>query len=176
MHREQLVVEAGSIPVFDRRASRILCTNYFVDIRIDSYNARRVTSRSLSEEPAPPLPTDAEIAILAVLWRQGASTVREVHEALGKDSGYTTTLKLLQLMFEKGLVVRNERYRSHLYEASAPKEQTQRQIAGDLLQRAFDGSAKSLVLGALAAQPASSKDLAEIRSLLDDLEKRRGKK
>jgi BlaI family transcriptional regulator, penicillinase repressor len=111
-----------------------------------------------------------------VLWRQGGSTVREVHEALGKDSGYTTTLKLMQLMFEKGLVVRNERYRSHVYEARAPKEQTQRQIAGDLLKRAFEGSAKSLVLGALAAQPASSKDLAEIRSLLDEFEKRRGKK
>ena len=150
-----------------------LNTNYFVDIRIDSYDTRSVPSRSLSKEPAPPpLPTDAEIAILAVLGRQGASTVREVHEALGKDSGYTTTLKLMQLMFEKGLVVRNERYRSHLYEARAPKEQTQRQIACDLLKRAFEGSAKSLVLGALAAQPASGKDLAEIRSLLDEFEKR----
>jgi len=152
-------------------------TNYFVDIRINSYEARRVTRRSVAKAPVPPpLPTDAEIAILAVLWRQGASTVREVHEALGKGSGYTTTLKLMQLMFEKGLVVRNERYRSHLYEARAPKEQTQRQIAGDLLKRAFDGSAKSLVLGALAAQPASGKDLVEIRSLLDELENRRGKK
>ena len=146
-------------------------TNYFVDIRIDSYDIRSVASRSLSKEPAPPpLPTDAEIAILTVLWRQGASTVREVHEALAKDSGYTTTLKLMQLMFEKGLVVRNERYRSHVYEARAPKEQTQRQLAGDLLKRAFEGSAKSLVLGALAAQPASGKDLAEIRSLLDEFE------
>ena len=152
-------------------------TNYFVDIRIDSYDIRSVTSRSLSKEPAPPpLPTAGEIAILAVLWRQGASTVREVHDALGKDSGYTTTLKLMQLMFEKGLVVRNERYRSHLYEARAPKEQTQRQIAGDLLKRAFEGSARSLLLGALAAQPASGKDLAEIRSLLDEFEKKRGKK
>ena len=136
-----------------------------------------MASRALSREPdPPPLPTDSEIAILAVLWRQGASTVREVHEALGKDSGYTSTLKLMQLMFEKGLVVRNERYRSHLYEARAPKEQTQRQIAGDLMKRAFDGSAKSLVLGALAAQPASRKDLDEIRSLLDELEARRARK
>ena len=134
-------------------------------------------SRPLSKEPdPPPLPTDAEIAILAVLWRQGASTVREVHEALGKGNGYTATLKLMQLMFEKGLVVRNERYRSHLYEAREPKEQTQRQIAGDLMKRAFDGSAKSLVLGALAAQPASSKDLDERRSLLNKLEERRAKK
>ena len=135
-----------------------------------------MASRSRSKEPAPPpLPTDAEIAILAVLWRLGASTVREVHEALGKDSGYTSTLKLLQLMFDKGLVVRNERYRSHVYDARAPKEQTQRQIAGDLLKRAFEGSAKSLLLGALAAQPASGKDLAEIRNVLDELQKRRGK-
>lgn len=135
-----------------------------------------MASRPPSKEPEPPpLPTDAEIAILAVLWRQGASTVREVHEALGKDIGYTTTLKLMQLMFEKGLVVRNERYRSHLYEARAPKEQTQRQIARDLMKRAFDGSAKSLVLGALAAAPASAKDLDEIRSLLDELEERRAK-
>jgi BlaI family transcriptional regulator, penicillinase repressor len=152
-------------------------TNNFVDIRKNSYNHRRMASRPLSKErDPPPLPTDAEIAILAVLWRQGASTVREVHDALGKDSGYTTTLKLMQLMFEKGLVVRNERYRSHLYEARAPKEQTQRQIAGDLMKRAFDGSAKSLVLGALAAQPASRKDLDEIRSLLHELEERRRKK
>ena len=126
--------------------------------------------------PRPPRPTPAELEILRVLWQRGPSTVREVHEALGKDSGYTTTLKLMQLMFEKGLVVRNERYRSHLYDARAPKEQTQRQIAGDLLTRAFEGSAKSLVLGVLAAQPASGKDLAEIRSLLDEFEKRSGKK
>ena len=136
-----------------------------------------MASRPLSKDPdPPPLPTGAEIAILAELWRQGASTVREVHEALGKDSRYTSTLKLMQLMFEKWLVVRNERYRSHLYEARAPKEQTQRQIAGDVMKRAFDGSAKSLVLGALAAQPASNKDLDEIRSLLDELEQRRVKK
>jgi BlaI family transcriptional regulator, penicillinase repressor len=136
-----------------------------------------MASRSGSKDPAPPpLPTDSELAILAVLWRQGASTVREVHEALDKDSGYTSTLKLMQLMLEKGLVVRNERYRSHLYEAGAPKEQTQRQIAGDLLKRAFEGSAKSMMLGALAAQPASGKDLAEIRSLLNEFEKRSEKK
>jgi predicted transcriptional regulator len=136
-----------------------------------------MASRSpFKESDPPPLPTDAEIGILAVLWRRGASTVREVHDALGKDSGYTTTLKLMQLMLEKGLVVRNERYRSHLYEACAPKEQTQRQIAGDVIKRAFDGSAKSLVLGALAAQPASRKDLDEIRSLLNELEERRANK
>src|ERR1700730_9025643 len=116
--------------------------------------------RSDSKPPASaPLPTDAELDILAALWRLGPSTVREVHEALGKESGYTTTLKQMQVMTEKRLLVRSERFRSHVYEASAPKEQTQMHIAGDLLKRAFDGSAKNLVLGALAAQPASGEEL-----------------
>jgi predicted transcriptional regulator len=122
----------------------------------------------------PPLPSGAELDILAVLWKLGSATVREVHEALGKDSGYTTTLKQMQLMTEKGLVVRSERFRSHVYEAGVPKEQTQKQIAGDLLKRAFDGSAKGLVLGALAAQPASREDLDEIRRMLDTFEKKKG--
>jgi predicted transcriptional regulator len=94
-----------------------------------------------------------------------------VHDALGKTSTYTTTLKQMQLMTEKGLLVRSERFRSHVYEAGLPKEQTQRQIAADLLARAFDGSAKSLVLGALSAQPASDEELAEIKQVIDDFEK-----
>ena len=105
--------------------------------------------------PSLPLPTAAELDILAVLWRLGAATVREVHEELGKDNAYTTTLKQMQLMTEKGLLLRSERFGSHVYEAGVPKEQTQQQIAGDLLKRAFDGSAGSLLLGALSAQPAS---------------------
>jgi predicted transcriptional regulator len=121
-----------------------------------------------------PLPTDAELDILNVLWRLGPATVREVHEALGKDSGYTTTLKQMQLMAEKGLVRRSERFRSHVYEAAEPKEQTQRQIAGDLLKRAFNGSAKSLLLGALSAQRATDVELKEIRRLLDQYEKKKG--
>jgi predicted transcriptional regulator len=124
-----------------------------------------------SRPQPPPLPTGAELDILAALWRLGPSTVREVHEALGKDSGYTTTLKQMQLMTEKGLLVRSDRFRSHVYEVSAPKEQTQTQIAGDLLKRAFDGSAKSLVLGALTAQPASGEELTEIRRILNTFEK-----
>lgn len=133
-----------------------------------------MTARSHSKDSDAPLPTGAELDILAVLWRLGPSTVREVHAALQKDSGYTTTLKQMQLMTDKGLLVRNERFRSHVYEAGAAKEQTQRQIASDLLRRAFDGSAKSLVLGALSAQPASRADLEDIRRMLDDFEKRRG--
>jgi len=121
--------------------------------------------------PPTPLPTGAELDILAALWRIGPASVREVHEHLGKDSGYTTTLKQMQLMTEKGLLSRNERYRTHVYEAAVPKEQTQHQIAADVLKRAFEGSAKSLVLGALTAQPASEEDLEEIRKMLDEFEK-----
>jgi BlaI family transcriptional regulator, penicillinase repressor len=124
---------------------------------------------------SPPLPTAAELDILAVLWRLGAATVREVHEALGKDNGYTTTLKQMQLMMEKGLLIRSERFRSHVYEAGIPKEQTQQQVAGDLLKRAFDGSAKSLVLGALSAQPASREELADLRKMLDEFAKQKGR-
>jgi predicted transcriptional regulator len=121
------------------------------------------------------LPTAAELDILAVLWRLGPATVREVHDQLSKDSGYTTTLKQMQLMTEKGLLVRSERFGSHVYEASVPKEQTQRQIAGDLMKRAFGGSARSLVMGALAAQPASREELDEIRGMLDAFAKNKGR-
>jgi predicted transcriptional regulator len=131
--------------------------------------------RPRPKHPAP-LPTDAELDILAALWRLGPGTVRDVHQALGKDSGYTTTLKQMQLMTEKGLLLRSERFRSHVYEPGVPKEQTQKQIAGDLLKRAFDGSAKSLVLGALAAQPASGKELEEIRRMLKQFENDRFEK
>lgn len=124
----------------------------------------------------PPLPTDAELDILAVLWRLGPSTVREVHEALRKESVYTTTLKQMQLMTDKGLLARSERFRSHVYEAAEPQEQTQKQIAGDLLKRAFNGSAKSLLMGALAAQRASNDELEEIRRMLDRFENRKGKR
>ncbi len=121
------------------------------------------------------LPTAAELDILAVLWRLGMATVREVHEELGKENGYTTTLKQMQLMKEKGLLLRGERFGSHVYEASVPKEQTQQQIAGDLLRRAFGGSARSLVVGALAAQPASDEELNEIRAMLDAYAKEKGR-
>jgi predicted transcriptional regulator len=127
------------------------------------------------KQPALPLPTDAEIDILAVLWRIGPATVREVHEALGKDSGYTTTLKQMQLMLDKGLLIRSERFRSHVYEPGVPQGQTQKQIAADLLKRAFNGSAKNLLLGALSAQPASSEELAEIRRMLDKFAKEKGR-
>ena len=124
---------------------------------------------------SPPLPSDAELDILAVLWRLGPATVREVHEALRKDSGYTTTLKQMQLMIDKGLATRNERFRSHVYEAGIPKEQTQKQIIGDLLNRAFEGSARGLVMGALSAKPASKAELEEIRRMIEAYGKGKGK-
>ncbi len=95
-----------------------------------------------------PLPTEAELEILNILWVTGPATVREVHDALiRKETGYTTVLKQMQVMTEKGLLVRNERYRSHVYHAELTKQETQRRLAGNLLRRAFDGSAKNLVLG-----------------------------
>ncbi len=119
-----------------------------------------------------PRPTDAELEILKVLWRRGPCTVREVFETLGetKQTGYTTVLKFMQIMAEKGLVRRDESERAHRYEAAAPEEETQRQLVGDLLQKAFDGSARKLVLHALSADPASADELAEIRRMLDELE------
>lgn len=119
----------------------------------------------------PSLPTSAELDILAVLWRLGPATVREVHEGLNKDSAYTTTLKQLQVMAEKGLVVRNERFRSHVYEPRIPREQTQKQILGDLLTRAFEGSARELMMGALSTKPVSKEELNEIRKMIDAFEK-----
>ncbi len=122
-----------------------------------------------------PLPTGAEIDILAVLWRLGPATVREVHHALDKDCGYTTTLKQMQLMTEKGLLIRSERFRSHVYQSAVPPEETRTQIAGDLLQRVFGGSAESLVMGALAAKPASSEELAGIRKMLAAFAREKGR-
>jgi len=116
----------------------------------------------------PPLPTDAEIDILAALWELGPSTVREVHEALRKDCGYTTTLKQMQLMTEKGLVKRSERFRSHVYESAVPKEELRSKIAGDLMRRVFGGSASNLVMGALEAQPASAEELAQIQKMIKE--------
>jgi|SRR5579871_6475876 len=121
----------------------------------------------------PPKPTDAELEILTVLWSRGPSTVREVHEVIAarKPTQYTTVLKQLQVMAEKGLVERDEQQRSHVYQPARPRAWTQRQLAGDLLQRAFDGSAKGLLLGALSARRASKKELAELRRMLDEYQK-----
>ncbi len=120
-----------------------------------------------------PRPTDAELEILKVLWRRGPSTVRDVFDSLSetKQTGYTTVLKLMQIMAEKGLVRRDETERAHRYEAALAEEETQRQMVGDLLRRVFDGSAKRLVMQALSSEQASADELEEIRRLLDRLER-----
>src|SRR5919106_1234527 len=116
-----------------------------------------------------PRPTDAELAILRVLWELGPSTVRQVHDVLGRErpTAYTTALKLMQIMTEKGLVRRDETERTHIYHARLTEEQTQRQLVRDLLERAFGGSAAKLVMQALAAKRASAEELGEIRKLID---------
>ena len=121
----------------------------------------------------PPRPTDAELEILTVLWSQGPSTVRDVHETIAqrRPTQYTTVLKQLQVMAEKGLVLRDEDQRAHIYEAARPREWTQKQLAGDMLQRAFNGSARSLLIGALSARKASIEELSELRRLLEEYEK-----
>ena len=112
-------------------------------------------------------PTDAELDILAVLWDRGPSTVRQVAETLGRENAYTTVLKLLQIMTEKRLVQRRESGRLHIYTATATRDQTQRHLVRDLLDRAFGGSAAQLVLRALSTSKASPEELTEIRKLID---------
>jgi len=116
-----------------------------------------------------PRPTDAELSILRVLWQLGPSTVRQVHDVMSRErtTAYTTALKLLQIMTEKGLVRRDESDRTHVYHSKLSEEQTQRQLIRDLLDRAFGGSSSKLVLQALATKRASSDELAEIRQMLE---------
>lgn len=116
-----------------------------------------------------PKPTDAELAILHILWRKGASTVKEVQEALGRETGYTTALKFLQIMTEKGLVRRNESQRAHVYEAAGSKDETQQQLLTGFLKKTFGGSTSQLVMRALAAKRASPAELEEIRMLVESL-------
>lgn len=118
-------------------------------------------------------PTDRELAILSVLWAKGPSTVRDVHEALHADSetGYTTTLKLMQIMAEKGLLVRKDAGRQHVYTPVLSEEKTQKQVVGDLLDKVFAGSAEKLVMRALAARKVSAKELERIREMLERIER-----
>jgi predicted transcriptional regulator len=124
-----------------------------------------------------PRPTESELEILGVLWEQGPSTVRQVHDRLaaaGRRTGYTTVLKLMQIMASKGLVERDASRRSHVYSTAAPADSTQRALVRDLIDRAFSGSASQLVLRALSVERASAEEIREIRRLLDDLERAEG--
>ena len=121
-----------------------------------------------------PRPTDAELEILRIIWSRGPSTVREVFDEMAKarNAGYTTVLKFMQIMLDKGLLKRTELHRVHTYESTVPQETTQRQLVRDLADRAFGGSPSSLVMQALAAKPASHAELAQIRQMLDEYEKK----
>lgn len=123
-----------------------------------------------------PKPTEAELEILQVLWEHGACTVRDVHEVLHRrdGTGYTTALKMLQIMHDKGLVARDESQRAHVYHAAVSKERTQKKFLSDMLQRVFDGSPSRLVLQALGDHKASREELREIRALLNRLDKESG--
>jgi BlaI family penicillinase repressor len=123
---------------------------------------------------APPRPTDSELEILSVLWSAGPSTVRQVHELISKQrpAQYSTILKFMQIMADKGLLARDEEQRAHIYQAARPREWTQQQLAGHLLERAFNGSAKALLIGALSAKKTTKAQLAELRKLVDEYSKR----
>ena len=118
----------------------------------------------------PPHPTDAELVILGVLWKRGSSTVREVHEELGRPGAYTTILKQLQIMTKKGLVERDDCARTHIYRSRLSEDETQGRLVRHFLHRVFGGAGQKLVLHALAAKPASKEELAEIRRVLDKLD------
>ena len=124
----------------------------------------------MSKEPTRPTPSELEI--LAVLWDAGAATVREVQQTLEarRPTGYTTVLKLLQIMTDKGIVERDESRRAHLYSPRVPREHTEQQMVGDLVDRAFGGSASRLVMQALSSRPATAEELERIRRLIDEIE------
>jgi predicted transcriptional regulator len=143
---------------------------------LTNYETVRILVRiedAMTEKTLTPRPTDAELAILNVLWDRGPSTVRDVHDTLSSQAhgtGYTTVLKLLQIMTEKGLVVRDESQRAHIYEARYSEQKTQRQLLADLMERAFGGSPAKLVMQALSSKKASAEELEEIREVLANLE------
>jgi BlaI family transcriptional regulator, penicillinase repressor len=129
----------------------------------------------LSMKPVLQKPTASELEILRILWARGPSTVREVHDSMKekREMGYTSVLKFLQIMTAKGIVRRNETQRAHVYEACLPAEQTKRQLAGDMLQRVFEGSASQLMMHALAGRKASREEIEELRRTLDEYERSR---
>jgi predicted transcriptional regulator len=124
-------------------------------------------------KPKLPRPSDFEVSILRVLWKRGPSTVREVQEEIGKETGYTTVLKMMQLMAEKGLLMRDEAARTHVYRAAKPAEETQKHLIRDLVDRAFNGSPMKLIMQALSAKKSSPEELAELRKMIDEVEGRK---
>ena len=135
------------------------------------YNEVNLVTFIMSKSSQPLKPTESELEILQVLWQRGKATVREVHEELSttKDAGYTTTLKLMQIMNEKGLVKRDDSSKTHIYEALVSKEKTQQHIVGKLMNTLFDGSASQLMMRALGGNKPSKKEIDEIQKLIDQL-------
>jgi predicted transcriptional regulator len=127
----------------------------------------------MTDSVHPPRPTDAELEILSVLWSTGPATVRQVYERISerRPAQYSTILKFMQIMADKGLLLRDDKQRAHVYKAARPREWTQQQLAGHLLERAFSGSAKALLIGALSARKTTKSELAEIRKLVDEYAK-----
>ena len=119
-------------------------------------------------------PTDRELTILGILWDNGPCTVRQVNEIMSRDSntGYTTTLKLMQIMTEKRLLIRDDSQFKHVYKPAVTEEKAQKQLVGDLLERAFSGSAEKLVMRALSAKKVSSKELERIKKLIEEIERK----
>ena len=154
-----------------KRASAIRFFVFITTIVVDS--VRQLSYYSRVAKPKTPKPTEAELDVLRVLWERGPSTVAEIHEGQGsRGTGYTTTLKVLQRMTDKGLVVPDKSQRSHVYRAAVKAEKTQRQLVRDLVQRAFGGSPGQLVVQALSEQEATAEELAAIRELLDEMERK----
>jgi BlaI family penicillinase repressor len=155
-----------SAPVTFGGTKKPPCTKLFVD------NTKTFVYRRLMSTSDRPQPTDGELEILRVLWERGPSTVRDVYACLSRirPVGYTTVLKFMQIMAEKGLVRRDQEQRAHLYEAMVPRESTQRQLVRDLLDRAFGGSPLQLVMQALSAKRATPAEIEQIRHLLDHYE------
>ncbi|PWU00832.1 MAG: transcriptional regulator [Bacteroidetes bacterium] len=118
-------------------------------------------------------PTESELEILQVLWERGSATVRDVHEDLmqTKDVGYTTTLKLMQIMYEKGLVTRDDSSKTHVYQAAVSRERTQKHMVGKMIDTLFSGSSAQLVMQALGNHKSSQQELEEIQRILDNLKK-----
>jgi len=119
-------------------------------------------------------PNDVELAILRVVWKLKKCTVREVHEALQSErkAGHTSTLKMMQVMCEKGILVRDDSQRPQLYSSAVPESKTQKKIVGDLIHKVFDGSARKLIMHAVQSNQISREGIAEIRQMLDQLEER----
>lgn len=134
---------------------------------------QRGYTRGRCMPPNSPLPTDAELQILRVLWSRGPSTVRDVLEALDEDQGYTTVLKHLQIMFDKGLVTRDESGRAHVYTPARGEADTQRRLVEDLLDRAFGGSPETLVMRAISSEDVTEEELGKIRALLEEVDDER---